>query len=106
MRRPRFSETQIVGILNEADSGVAVKEVCQKHGISDATYYQWKSKFGGLEASDVRRMRELKAENSQFVSLRLLSNSLIVSQQSESLHHRLNDKLIVEDMDPMATMIL
>ncbi len=58
MRRSRFSETQIVGILKEADSGVAVKDVCRKHGISDATYYQWKSKYGGLEVSDVRRMRE------------------------------------------------
>jgi putative transposase len=65
MKRSQYSESQIVGILKEADSGVAVKEVCRKHGISDATYYKWKSKYGGLEMSDVRRARELEAENSK-----------------------------------------
>ena len=65
MKRSQYSESQIVGILKEADSGVAVKEVCRKYGISDATYYKWKSKYGGLEMSDVRRARELEAENSK-----------------------------------------
>jgi putative transposase len=55
MKRSQYSESQIVGILKEADSGVAVKEVCRKYGISDATYYKWKSRYGGLEVSDVRR---------------------------------------------------
>jgi putative transposase len=65
MRRSQYSESQIVGILKEADSGVTVKEVCRKYGISDGTYYKWKSKYGGLEVSDVRRMRELEAENAK-----------------------------------------
>lgn len=65
MKRSKYSESQIVGILKEADSGVMVKDVCRKYGISDATYYKWKSKYGGLEVSDVRRMRELEAENSK-----------------------------------------
>jgi putative transposase len=65
MKRSRYSESQIVGILKEADSGVMVKDICRKYGISDATYYKWKSKYGGLEVSDVRRMRELEAENSK-----------------------------------------
>ncbi len=65
MRKSKYTETQIVGMLREADSGVSVKEVCRKYGISDATYYKWKSKYGGLEVSDVRRMRELEAENSK-----------------------------------------
>ena len=65
MKRSKYNESQIVGILKEADSGIAVKEVCRKYGISDATYYKWKSKYGGLEVSDVRRMRELEAENSK-----------------------------------------
>ena len=65
MKRSQYSESQIVGILKEADNGVTVKEVCRKYGISDATYYKWKSKYGGLEVSDVRRMRELEAENSK-----------------------------------------
>lgn len=63
MKRSRFSETQIVGILKEADSGVTVQELCRKHGISNATYYKWKSKYGGLEASDLKRLKELEEEN-------------------------------------------
>ena len=66
MKRSRFSETQIVAILKEADAGVAVKEICRKHGISDATYYNWKSKYGGMDASDLKRMKELETELSQF----------------------------------------
>jgi len=65
MKRSRYNESQIIGILKEADSGVLVKDICRKYGISDATYYKWKSKYGGLEVSDVRRMRDLEAENSK-----------------------------------------
>jgi putative transposase len=62
----RFTETQIVSILKEADAGAKVKDLCRKHGVSDATYYKWKSKYGGLEASDLKRVRELETELSQF----------------------------------------
>ena len=65
MKRSKYSETQIVGILREADAGMKVVEICRKYGISDATYYKWKSKYGGLEVSDVRRLRELEAENAK-----------------------------------------
>ncbi len=65
MKKARFTETQIVAILKEADSGIPVKEVCRKHEISDATYYNWKSKYGGMEASDLKRMKELEQELSQ-----------------------------------------
>jgi len=65
MKRSRFTETQVVAILKEGDSGVNVSELCRKHGISNGTYYKWKSKYGGLEASDLKRMRELEAENSE-----------------------------------------
>ncbi len=65
MRRSRFTETQIGSILKEADAGATVKDVCRRHGISDAAYYKWKSKYGGLEASDVKRMKELEGELSQ-----------------------------------------
>lgn len=65
MKRSRFSETQIIGILKEADAGMKVMEICRKYGISDATYYNWKSKYGGLQISEVRRLRELEAENAK-----------------------------------------
>ena len=66
MKRTRFTETQIVAILKEADSGIQIKELCRKHGISDATYYNWKSKYGGMEASDLKKMKELEQELSKF----------------------------------------
>ena len=65
MKKSRFTESKIVAILNEADAGVQVKEICRKHGISDATYYNWKSKYGGMSASNLKRMKELEAENSK-----------------------------------------
>jgi len=65
MKRSKYSESQIVGILKEADAGIQVKEICRKYGISDATYYTWKKKYGGLQVSEVRRLRELEAENAK-----------------------------------------
>ena len=63
MKKTRFTESQIVSILKEVDAGFKVEDICRKHGISNATYYNWKSKYGGMEASDVKRMRELQEEN-------------------------------------------
>ena len=63
MRKSRFSESQIVRILKEVEGGRMVKEFCREYSISDATYYTWKSKYGGLEAADVRRLKELEDEN-------------------------------------------
>ena len=65
MKKTRFTETQIVSVLKEADNGVSVKDLCRKHGISDATYYNWRSKYGGMEASDLKKMKELERELSQ-----------------------------------------
>jgi putative transposase len=66
MKKTRFTETQIVAILKEVDAGIKVADICRKHGISDATYYNWKSKYGGMEASDLKRMKELEVELSQY----------------------------------------
>jgi putative transposase len=63
MRKSRFSDNQIVRILKQVEGGRKVKEVCREHSISDATYYTWKSKFGGMEASDIRRLKEFEDEN-------------------------------------------
>jgi putative transposase len=65
MKQSKFTESQIVAILKEADAGMPVNQIWRKHGISSATYYKWRAKYGGLEASDVRRMKELEAENSR-----------------------------------------
>lgn len=65
MRKSKFSESQIAAILKEADSGIAVADVARKHGVSPATFYQWRSKFGGMTVSDMQRMRELELENNR-----------------------------------------
>ena len=69
MKRSRFTEHQIVSILKEGDAADSVKEVCRRHGVSPATYYKWKSRYGGLEASDLKRMKELEYENSRLKQL-------------------------------------
>lgn len=63
MRKSRYSETQIVKALKQVEGGRTVREVCREFGVSEATYYQWKSKYGGMEAADVRRLKELEDEN-------------------------------------------
>lgn len=65
MKKSRFTETQIVSILKQQEAGKPTKELCREHGISDATFYNWKSKYGGMEASDVKRMKDLEEENSR-----------------------------------------
>ena len=63
MKKARFTETQIFNILKLTDSGIKVEDICRQNGISNATYYNWKSKYAGMEANDVRRLKELEEEN-------------------------------------------
>ncbi|WP_440978636.1 IS3 family transposase [Sphingomonas pseudosanguinis] len=75
MKRKQFSEEQIIGILKEAEAGAVVTELCRKHGMSSATYYAWKAKFGGLEVSDAKRLRSLEEENARLK--RLLADTML-----------------------------
>jgi putative transposase len=65
MKKTRFTETQIVFILKQQEAGRGVKDICREHSISEATFYNWKSKYGGMEASDVKRMKDLEEENAR-----------------------------------------
>ena len=65
MRKSRFTESQIITILKAVEAGRTVKDVCREHGVSEATYYNWKSKYSGMEASDIKRMKDMESELSQ-----------------------------------------
>ena len=69
MKLSRFSEEQIIAVLKEQEAGMPTAEVCRRHGISSATFYKWKSKFGGLDVSEARRLRSLEEENSRLKKL-------------------------------------
>ena len=69
MKSKRFSEEQIIAVLKEADAGAKTKELCRRHGISEATFYNWKAKYAGMTVSEVRRLKELEAENSKLKRL-------------------------------------
>ena len=69
MRKSKFSESQIVAILKEADSGIPVAEVLRNHGVSAATFYKWRSKYGGLEASELKRIKELEQQLAEFKTI-------------------------------------
>lgn len=69
MRKSRYTDEQIIGFIRQADAGVAVADLCRKEGFSSATFYKWPAKFGGMEASDAKRLRELEAENTRLKKL-------------------------------------
>lgn len=69
MKKTRFTETQIIGILKEQDRGIKIADICRKHGISDATFHNWKKRYGGLSVEELKRMKELEHENSRLKRL-------------------------------------
>jgi putative transposase len=69
MRKSKYSEEQIIGFLRQAEAGMSVEEICRQGGFSDTTFYKWRSRFGGMEASDAQRLRELEAENAKLKKL-------------------------------------
>jgi putative transposase len=75
MKRSRFSEEQIIGILKEHDASVTVADLCRKHGVSDASIYKWKAKFGGMDVSEAKRLRSLEDENTRLK--RLLADAML-----------------------------
>ena len=84
MKRSRFTEDQIIGVLKEHQAGIPTAELCRKHGISDATFYNWRSRFGGMEVSDARRLKSLEDENRRLKKL-LAESMLDVSTLKEAL---------------------
>ena len=80
MKRSRFTEEQIIAVLKEQEAGMATADVCRKHGISSATFYKWKAKYGGLEVSDARKLRALEDENAKLKKLlaeAMLDNAIL-----------------------------
>lgn len=78
--KKRFSEEQIIGFLREAEAGVPMKELCRRHGFSEASFYLWRSKFGGMSVSDAKRLKDLEAENTRLKKLlaeQLFENDVI-----------------------------
>lgn len=69
MKKSRYTEEQIIGFLKQAEAGMPIKELCRKGGFSDATFYKWRAKFGGMDVSDARRLRELESENAKLKKL-------------------------------------
>ena len=84
MKRSRFSEEQIIGILKEHQAGLSAAELCRKHGISDATFYKWRAKYGGLEVSEAKRLKQLEDENARLKKL-LAESVMDVSTLREML---------------------
>jgi len=86
VKAKRFTEEQIIGVLKEADAGAKTKELCRRHGISEATFYNWKAKYGGMTVAEARRLKELEQENAKLK--RLLAEAELDKAALKDLLHR------------------
>ncbi|TVS21152.1 MAG: IS3 family transposase [Planctomycetaceae bacterium] len=101
MKKKRFSEEQIIGILREAQAGIPVKELCRKHGFSDAMFYNWRSKYGGMEVSDAKRLKALESENARLK--KLLAESML---DKEALKVALSGKVLTPQAKRSAVAVM
>ena len=87
MKKVRFTETQIISILKQQEAGISVRDIAREHGISDATFYNWKAKYGGMEANEIKRMKELEEENNRLN--RIVAN---LTLENDAIKHVLEKK--------------
>lgn len=87
MKKVRFTETQIISILKKQEAGISVRDIAREHGISDATFYNWKAKYGGMEANEIKRMKELEEENARLK--RIVANQTL---EIDAIKHVLEKK--------------
>jgi putative transposase len=87
MKKVRFTETQIISILKQQEAGISVKDLAREHGISEATFYNWKAKYGGMEANEVKRMKDLEEENNRLK--RIVAN---LTLENDAIKHVLEKK--------------
>lgn len=81
--KKRYTEEQIIGFLKEADAGVSIKDLCRRHGFSEASYYLWRSKFGGMDVSDAKRLKALESENARLK--KLLAEALLENEATKEV---------------------
>lgn len=87
MKKVRFTETQIISILKQQEAGISVKDLAREHGISEATFYNWKAKYGGMEANEMKRMKDLEEENNRLK--RIVAN---LTLENDAIKHVLEKK--------------
>ncbi len=99
MKTSRFSETQIITILRQGESGLKVKDLCLEHGISDATYYNWKAKYGGLESSDLKRLKEYRCVNMDYPMFLSVPQTQLHWVRQNSVRENWMNKGIIKEME-------
>src|SRR3954469_4927253 len=95
VKRSRFSDEQIIGILKEHQAGLSATELCRKYGVSDASFYKWRSKYGGMDVSEAKRLKSLEEENGKLK--RLLADAMLDVSTLREMHGKTSDARVEED---------